>query len=1032
MRKLIVTLTAVFVFIFNATAQDRSISGTVTNDKGKPVEGVSVISNDGKQGTQTDAAGKYSLTVSASVKSLIFSFVNFETQTRSIGKQSVINASLKALDSKLEEVVVVGYGTQQKKAFTGSASKVDTKEFAQLVTPSIDRQLQGRAAGVDVTNTGGGSVNTPAKIRIRGYNTISGNASPLIIVDGIQITTGNLALTTNSNAIGDINPDDIESIDVLKDGSALAIYGSKGANGAVVITTKKGSKNKTSINYAATLGFSSVAKQFDVLDAQNFVTIGNEKFTNAGQPGPARMDAAGTNTNWQNNVFVNSAFVQSHTLSLMGGTNKSTYYFSVNYSDQQGVVRTNHNRSYRIRANIEQEANKYFKFGNNITLARQEDKDQNNGSNALSGSVVAALRALPNVAIYNPATATGYNITGNALGIGANLRTIDDNYVNIAFVLDKNKFYSDKYRIIDVAHLDIMPAKGLTITSQLGIDYYTDNSFLGYDPRHGDGFSSNGLAQNGAQNILQTTIQEYFNYNKSYKKHNLYLTGGYELQQSTTRFYSATGTNISDLFFLKENVITSTAGTQSVSGNYSKASTESFFGRLNYDYNNKYFVQATVRRDGLSSLGFDNRYGNFPGISAGWRPSQEKFWKSKFFNDLKLKASYAIVGNPLGGFRYLSTYGSAPYGNIGGIAVSNIGNPDLKWERSKKTDLGFELTFFRSRANLTVDWFKNAIDQLILAVPTPQSAGVPGNSILKNIGTAQNKGIEISFNLDVVKKKDFNWNFNFNYTNINNKIMSLYPIGNAPATEITNPGGSPYNIIRVGQPIYSLYGYRYAGVNAANGNPCYYKADNSLVQRNAATGGYNYLLSLNDPNIGVATTLTSADKVVLGGVNPTYFGAFTNTFSYKEFSLEVMFRYSGGNKVMNVTRQEVLLNQKFANNGTEILNRWMKPGDITTTPRLYYANDAIINQNGEATSRFVESGDFLRLQNIVLNYTFNKTTLAHFHDYIKSVRLYVQAQNVAIWTKYKGADPESYSNFGVDATISPAIRTISAGINVGF
>ena len=1034
MRKLIVTLTAVFVFIFNATAQDRTITGTVTNDKGKTVEGVSVISNDGKQGTQTDASGKFSLTVAAAVKSLIFSFVNFETQTKNIGKLTVINISLKALDSKLEEVVVVGYGTQQKKAFTGSASKVDTKEFAQLVTPSIDKQLQGRAAGVDVTNAGG-LVNTPAKIRIRGYNTISIGANPLFIVDGIQITTGNLALQTNSNAIGDINPEDIESIDVLKDGSALAIYGSKGANGVIVITTKKGSKNKTSINYSATLGFSSASKLFDVLDAQNFVTIANEKFTNAGTlpaNAPARMDALNTNTNWQDNVFVKSAFVQSHTLSMSGGTNKSTYYFSLNYSDNQGVIRTNHNRSYRVRANLEQEANKYFKFGNNVSLSRQEDRDQNGGSNALSGAVVAALRDLPNVAIFNPATPTGYNITGNALGIGANLRTIDDNYVNIAFVLDKNKFYSDKYRIIDNAFLDITPLKGLTIRSQLGIDYFNDNSFLSYDPRHGDGFSANGRIYNGQQTILQTTIQEYFNYNRSFGKHNIYLTGGYELQQSTQRIFSGQGTNVADIFFLKESIIGGSVSTQISDGSYAKGATESIFARVNYDYNNKYFLQATVRRDGLSSLGLDNRYGNFPGISAGWRPSQEKFWHSKFFNDLKLKASYAVVGNPLGGFRYLNTYGLSPYGNLSGISLSNVGNAGLKWEKSKKTDFGLELIFFRNRANLTIDYFKNAIDDIILAVPTPQSAGIPGNNTLQNIGSAVNRGFELSFGLDVVKKKDFSWNFNFNYTNIVNKITKLYPISGVAATEITNPNSSPYNIIRIGQPIFSLYGYRYAGVNAANGNPCYYKADNSLVQRNVATGGYSYLLSLNDPNVGVATTLTSADKVVLGSVNPTYFGAFTNTFSYKEFSLEVMFRYSGGNKIMNVTRQEVLLNQKFANNGTEILNRWTKPGQVTSTPRLYNANDAIVNQNGEATSRFVEKGDFLKLQNVVLDYRFNKETLAHFHDYIKSVRVYVQAQNVATWTKYKGPDPEGYSNLGVDATVSPAIRTFSAGISVGF
>ncbi len=1031
MRKLILTLSAVFVLILNAAAQNHTITGKVTNDKGVPLEGVSVTSLNGKYGTQTDKYGNYSLSLPNIIRSVSFSYINFENETQVAGKSLVLNLSMKPIDSKLEEVLVVGYGVQQKKAVTGSLSKVDAKQFAQLVTPSIDKQLQGRAAGVDVTNAGG-LVNTPAKIRIRGYNAFLGGADPLIVVDGVPILTGNLAVATNSNALGDINPADIESIDVLKDGSATAIFGSRANQGVILITTKKGNKNRASITYDATFGWSSIVKQFSVLDAQSFVTIANEKFTNAGQAGPAKMDALNTNTNWQDNVYVNSAFVENHNLSFSGGTNKSTYFFSMNYSDQQGVVRTNHNRTYRLRANIEQEANKWVKFGNNITVSRQEDHDQNNGSNALSGATVAALRALPNVGIYNSATATGYNITGNALGIGANLRTIDDNYVNIAFVLDKNQFYSDKYRVIDAAFGELSPIKGLKIRSQLGIDYFSDNSFIGYDPRHGDGFGSNGLAQNSEQTILRTDIQNYFNYNKSIRKHTIFLTGGHELQQTTQRLYSATGTNISDLFFIKQNVITNTAGTQQVSGNFIQSAFESLFGRINYDFDNRYFVQASLRRDGQSSLATDKRYGLFPGISASWRPSRERFWKTKFFNDLKLRGSYAVTGNNLGGFPYLNTYGSRPYGNIGGIAVSLIGNPALQWEQTKKTDIGMDLSFFKSRVNVTVDWFKNDLDKLILPVPTPFSAGIPGNFINQNIGTAENKGIEFTFNIDLVKKENFNWNFNFNYSNITNKVKSLYPLNGVPQTDITNPLSSPYNIIRVGQPIFALYGYQYAGVNAANGNPCYYKGDGSLVQRNVATGVYNYLLNLNDPNVGVQTTLSNSDKVILGQVNPKWFGAFTNSFTYKDFGLEVMFRYSGGNKIMNVTRQEVLLNQKFANTGTEILDRWTTPGQITMTPKMYYANDAIINQTGEATSRFVESGDFLRLQNIVLDYRFNKATMAHFHDYIKSIRVYVQAQNVFVWSKYKGSDPENYSNVGVDATVTPAIRTVSGGISVGF
>ncbi len=1046
MRKLILTLSTAFVFILHAAAQDRTVTGKVTNEKNVPVEGASVATPDGKYGTQTNKDGNFSIVLPANERALNFSSVNFEATTKLIGAGNVtVNVSLKTTDSKLEEVVIVGYGTQQKKAFTGAASKVDVKEFAQLVTPSIDKQLAGRAAGVDVVNAGG-LVNTPARIRIRGYNSISLSADPLIVVDGIPLIDAsgsqNLALTTNSNALGDINPSDIESLDVLKDGSATAIYGSRAANGVILITTKKGSRGRTAVNYESTFGFSSVMNKFKLLNAQQFVTIANEKFTNSipSAAGPARMDSAGTNTDWQSNVFVNSAFVQNQTLSLSGGTAKSSYYLSLNYTNQQGVIRSNKNRTYRIRANIEQEANKFIKFGNNITLSRQEDYDQTNGSNALSGAVTAALRALPNVAIYSSTHPTGYNLLvgGNALGPGKNLQAIDDNYVNIAFILDKNKFYSDKYRILDVAYVELSLFKGFKFRTQYGIDYFGDNGFQGLDPRHGDGFSSGGVAFNSFQSIFQNTLQTYFNYNNSFKKHNFYLTGGYEKQQNTTRFFTAQGSTISDLFFLQENVITGSAQTQLIGGSYQKEAFESLFGRFNYDFDGKYFVQATVRRDGQSSLAPNKRYGVFPGFSAGWRPVKEKFWKSRFISDLKLKASYAQVGNKLSGFRYLSTYASAPYGNIGGIAVGNTGNPDLQWEVSKKTDIGAEISLFKNRLSLGVDWYKNDLSDLVLAVPTPLSAGVPGNSILQNIGTSQNKGIELSLNADIIQKKNFNWNLNINYTNTSNKVTSLYPISGIPTKDIVTPtipgstAKSPYNIIRVGQPVFALYGYQYAGVNRANGNPCYYKADGSLVERNINTGVYNYILDLNDPNVGVATTLGNEDKVILGQAQPKWYGSFTNTFNYKQFGFEFMFRYSGGNSIMNVTRQEVLLNQKFANNGAEILDRWTTPGQVTSVPKVMYNKEANINQTGEASSRFVESGDFLRLQNIVLTYDFGKETLAHFHDYIKSIRFFVQCQNVFVWTKYKGIDPESYNVIGFDASTTPAVRTMSVGFNVGF
>ncbi len=1036
MRKLFLTVMVTVAFMLHATAQNRIITGRVVDEKDQPLESVSVSPSDGRSGTQTDKNGNFSLTVNAQASSLVFSYVNYETVTRSIGRATVINVTLASTDVRMEEVVVIGYGVQQKKAFTGAASKVDVKEFAQLITPSIDKQLSGRAAGVNVVNSSG-QVNAPARIRIRGLNSFSQGLSPLIIVDGTPITTGNLSLISNSNQLGDVNPDDIESIDILKDGSATAIYGSRAANGVIIITTKKGVRGRTSLTYSGTIGYSSPMKRFDLLNASQFVTIANEKFTNSGQLPNARLDAAGTNTDWQNNVFVDNAPSTNHTLAVSGGTEKATYYLSLNYADSRGIVRTNRNTTYRVRANIEAQAADWLKIGNTLSVSRQSDFDQNNGTNALSGAIVGSIRALPNVSIYNPAHPTGYNLsfTSNALGAGNNLRTIDDNYTNIAFVLDKNRYEDEQFRILNNAYLEISFAKNLKLRSQVGVDYYTDNGLELLDPRHGDGASSNGIVYQGQQNVMNTNLQNYLNYNLSLGKHNFYFTVGHELQQSTSRFFAAQGTNLSDLFYLKENIISNAANTPSITGNYVKSALESVFGRINYDYKNKYFVQGSIRRDGQSSLAQDKRYGTFPGVSVGWRPAQERFWKSvPFFrdniSDLKFKASYAVVGNRLGGFPYLSTYGSRPYGNIGGLAAALIGNPDLQWEQSKKYDIGVELAVLNNRISLSADYYKNDLDNLVLDVPTPFSAGIPGNSISQNIGRVTNTGVELALDIAVIRSKDFQWSVNTNYTQVKNEIKSLFTVGGVETTELfpTN-----YNIHRVGESMFALYGYEFAGVNSGNGNPVYLNKAGKYVQRNIANGSYYFANSLNDPALGAATTLTQDDKKVLGNVLPKFYGAFTNTFTYKNISLDVMFRYQGGNKIMNITRQEILSNQKFANSGTTLLDRWTTPGQVTTVPKLWYNQDVVINQNGEATTRFIEDGDFLRLQNIVLSFQLDgKKLQSKTRNAIRSARIFVQAQNVAVWTNYSGIDPEAYSEAGQDNSISPQVRNISVGLNVGF
>lgn len=1041
MKKLLSIFLAVLVFAYNSNAQNRTITGRVTNKENAPLEGVSVSTSNGSTGTQTEKDGTYSLSVASNVRSLVFSFVNFETLTRNIGNASTINVTLSSKDTKLDEVVVVGYGVQQKKAFTGSASRVETKEFANLMTASIDKQLAGRATGVQVTNSSG-LVNQPARIRIRGIQSITGVSDPLIVVDGIPIISGNLASTTNSNALGDINPADIENIEVLKDGSSTAIYGSRAAGGVILITTKKGTRGKSRLTYDGYVGFASAMKKFDLLDAKEFVTIANEKLLNAGGAPRAFMDASNTNTDWQSVALNNNAPILNQGISLQGGGDKTTYYLSLNYSSQKGVIVSNYNKAYRIRLNLEHEVNRFVKIGNNITLSRQEDGDQNNGNNALSGAIASALRLPPNMSPYSTTHLSGYNINypnANSMNPGANLQSVDDNYTNVAFTVNVNKYYSDKYRIINNTFLELSLAKGLKFRSQFSPDMLNDYSFQSWDPRHGDGYGTfaggtNGLVYNADQVFFRYTFQNYFNYSLSVNNnHNFYLTAGHELSKQKTKFLSAQATNIADLFFIKENIVTGSGAVQTIGGGTTRSGFESMFGRLNYDFKNKFFLQASLRRDAQSSIAPDKRYGTFPGFSVGWRPSEESFWKNsalgRFAKELKLKASYATVGNTIGGFPYLTLFSAAPYGNIGGVALSQVGG-NIRWETSKKYDLGIEASVWKNRIRIAADYFLNDVDDLVLNVPTPPSAGVPGNAIAQNIGKLKNRGIEISVGGTIVSTKDFSWDMNVNYSKVKNKITSLYPINGKPVEYIQN---GAYNLIRVGDPINIIHGYRYAGVNSSNGNPMYYKANGRLVQHNIANGTFYYANSLNDPSLGETTTLGFDDRVNLGQATPTWFGAINNTFTYKGFSLDVMLRYSGGNKIMNITRQEALFSQSFHNNGRDILNRWTTPGQVTDVPKLYYGQSNAVNQVGLATSRFVECGDYLRLQNVVLSYTVDSKNLQErTRNFIQGLRFFVQGQNLAVWTKYKGVDPDNITVQGLDQATSPQVRVVSTGVSVTF
>jgi TonB-linked SusC/RagA family outer membrane protein len=1039
MRKITMILGLILVVTSSLFAQSskKTIKGKVTTETGEALSGVTVIEVGGAGKALTNEAGVYTIQLNSKATALKFSYVGYQDTESKINNKSEVNVAMLRENGSLAEVVVVGYGVQQKKAFTGSASKIDAKEFAQLVTPSVDRQLAGRAAGVQVV-AGGGDVGTPARIRIRGVNSVSQNQSPLIVVDGVPFISGNIAAATNSNALGDINPNDIENIEVLKDGSATAIFGSRAANGVIMITTKKGAKGGAmKVNYDVTFGFTSPFKTYDLLNNAQFVEISNEKRTNAGgAPWAAAGD--GKTYDWQRLVMRDNTPTSQHNLSFSGGSNKSTYFFSLNFSDQKGIMISNANKSYRIRFNFDHEVNKFIKIGNNLTLSKQIDNDQNNGSNALSGGVASALRMLPNVNPFDPSHPSGYNIRFpqlNQVGLGPNVNPVDDNYTNPLFTLTQNRYESDKLRVNNNLYVELSPVKGLKIRSAFNYDFLNDYSTTALSPVHGDGFSSLGNIQNVGQQVQRMVWQNYMNYNTTlFNDHNVYVTAGHEVQEDMSRFISGSLQQLSDPFFLQRNVISGSGALQFAGGGYGMSGFHSLFGRFNYDFKNKYFVQGSVRRDGQSSLAPANRFGVFPGASVGYRLSEEGFWKnnqflSKTFNDVKIKGSYAIVGNQLGGFPFLSTFSSAAYGNIPGLAPNLVGNSALQWERSKKLDVGIELGLFNNRFNFVADWFLNDIDQLVFAVPTPNSAGIPGNSISQNVGTARNNGLEFVLSGDIIRGKNFSWGFNANFTTIENKITSLYSVGGVPVTTI--PG--TFNRIEAGQSLNYIWGWQYAGVNTQTGNPMYLKANGTLVQRNAATGQYFTAADKNDGNMTTANPLTDADRVNLGNSLPTYFGAITNNFRYKNFSVEFMIRFQGGNMIMNQTRQEALLSQNFHNNGVEILNRWKAPGDITDVPRLRYAQSAIINQTGAAISRFVEKGDFVRLQNLVFSYSFSNQTLSKLSNgYIKNARVFAQGQNLFMLTSYSGIDPDNASQSGIDNAVSPTLRILSMGLSVGF
>ncbi len=1017
-------LTLFFVGIGIIVAQTQ-VRGTVVDEAGEPIIGATIQLQGTGQGTITDFNGSFQLSAPANGV-LIVSYVGFQTQEIPVttNPRIVLIGDTELLD----EIVVVGYGTMRKRDVTSSISKVTGDDIANLATPSFDNQLAGRASGVQVIQPSGllGAVPT---FRVRGISSLTGGTQPLIIVDGVPMTSGDITMGYVAvNAMADINPEDIASIDILKDGAATAIYGSRAANGVILITTKKGSLGTVKVNYTGYMGSATPVKTYDLLNGEEFTMIANEKLEVWGEPAMAVYD--GTNTNWNDYVY-RKALQQSHTVNISGGTPKSQYYFSLGYTDQEGIIRANDLKRLSMSGNASSNINKWLNIGMSMNTSKSVINGIVEGTNSLSDASFAGIRMLPNVDVFSDDDFTGYNIDAanrKSLGRGANKMTISNNIPNIIFVLDNNINRSTNYRMIGNAFAEITFLPGLKLKTLGGIDLSLLNNFMTWDPFSGDGLGYGGLIDQIHTTYYNWNWQNILSYVNTFDGlHNIDLTAVQEYTYSQYDWDNSSVNQMSDPFFM-DHIISSTYGSQEVYGGKSMYGLASYLFRANYNYDSKYYIGGSIRKDGLSKLPTDSRWGTFWGVSGAYRISRENFWQEsalvEAFSDLRLRASYATVGNQDIGsnFPYLNSYNPQKYGSQNALAWLNMGNRGLLWETTETWDVGIDGALFNNRLTFEIAYWNKDSKDLVMQVPTAPSMGIPYNRYYDNIGKVNNRGFEFTLGSTIIDNKDFRWNSDLNFSTLKNEVKELLN----DADIVGN-----YTIVREGESMNSIYGYDYVGVNIENGYPIYEKADGSMVQFDLLGEYYWAVYDPQDPaNVDNAGSLSAAkDRKVLGNTIPKWFGGWNNTFLYKGFDLNIFLRFSGGNKIYNATRQEDLLNMEFANNGKEILGRWQSkenPGD-GITPIVGYFDGTALNFNASATTRFVESGNYLKLGTLSLGYTLPKDIVNNLS--LSNVRFYISGQNLLTISKYKGLDPEQT---GINYGDKPQQKVVTFGVNVGF
>lgn len=1001
--------------------QSLTISGRVTDSSGAPLPGVTVVVKGTTQGTITDGYGNYTLPNVPSDATLVFSFVGMETKEIPVGGKSTINVTLAESTIGIEEVVAIGYGTMKKSDLTGAVASVKSEDINKTINNSFIDAMAGRAAGVQVLS-GEGSPGGAVSMRIRGGTSISASNEPLYVIDGFPIIdekeksgTTSFANTT-TNPLAGISPSDIESIHVLKDASATAIYGSRGANGVVIITTKSGKIGKASISYETYAGFKRLSKKLDVMDAVEYAQF--RKIQYSGDPNSdiyklfenPESYADSVSTDWQDEVY-RQAYVQNHQLNINGGSKEIKYNVSMGYFKDQGIIKGSSFDRFTGRANLSGDLTKklYFSSIFSASLTKQEGAPTGGANAERSGVVTQALFYPPVVPSYSE------DPTDDLSG--------SQNY-NPLSLIENISLQNTADRFMGNIALNYSITKNLALKTLFGVNVLNQQRGSYFSTKSGYGALFGGRAQ-----IIDISSRGWVNentvtYKKNYKKHNLVLLGGYTLQSSNTKILNVVNTffDIEDLEF--DNLSLGTSP-QIPSSSVNEWSLMSGLGRINYNYDNRYLLTLSFRADGSSRFAEGNKWGYFPAAALAWRIANENFLKnSNLISDLKLRVGYGQTGNQeVKQYQSLSSLGIDYYsfGVDNGMAtiavnVDRVANPDLTWEVTKQYNAGLDLGFFKNRLTANIDVYSKKTTDLLLAVNLIPTSGIAAPA-LQNIGSLQNTGLEVGINSVNISRTKFEWRTNFNITFNRNEILDLGPYDQI-FVDVQGGSHTVTNevILKPGESIGTFYGYQTAGIYGLPENP---------TAEEKALAGKRIIVDQNGDNI-----INDKDRVVLGNALPKHYGGITNEFYYKGFDLSFFFNWSYGNKVYNANRvylEEVTDDGR--NKSPKILNGWTPENQSSDMPQI---------GKGE-TDRFidiyVEDGSFVRLRNLSIGYTFPKNMLSKvpFND----IRIYLTGQNLFTITNYSGYNPESNVSSdpvtpGIDWGAYPLSRIYTMGINVKF